>query len=157
MRRGKNTNKGITLIALIITIIVLLILAGVALASLFGDNGILNNAESAKNKTNLANSKEQVGLAVTSAMTYADALGVVTYNNLVTELNELIGEATITVAGSKSTNVKETVTVTVVYPESAQIGDYVTYNVSYTDMYTSYEFTTSNGWVLKSKCVNSKK
>ncbi|MBQ7882252.1 MAG: hypothetical protein IJ312_06030 [Treponema sp.] len=30
--------------------------------------------------------------------------------------------------------------------DGAQIGDYVTYNVSYTDMYTSYEFTASNGW-----------
>ena len=35
----KNTNNGITLIALVITIIVLLILAGVTIATLMGDNG----------------------------------------------------------------------------------------------------------------------
>ena len=50
--KKKTKERGITLIALIITIIVLLILAGVALASLFGENGILNNAESAKLQSN---------------------------------------------------------------------------------------------------------
>ena len=41
---NKNMNKGITLIALVITIIVLLILAGVSIATLTGDNR--NNKES---------------------------------------------------------------------------------------------------------------
>ena len=82
--------------------IVLLILAGVALASLFGENGILNNAETAKNQTNLANSKEQVSLAITSAMTYQDSLGVVTKSNLVTELNQLIGENNYEITGEKA-------------------------------------------------------
>ena len=40
MKRNAKKNKGITLIALVITIIVLLILAGVTIASLSGDNGI---------------------------------------------------------------------------------------------------------------------
>ena len=74
----KSREKGITLIALIITIIILLILAGVTLASLFGENGILNNAETAKNQTNLANSREQVVLAVQSAMTNPNSLGTAT-------------------------------------------------------------------------------
>jgi len=38
-------NKGITLIALVLTIIVLLILAGVTIATLTGDNGILSQAK----------------------------------------------------------------------------------------------------------------
>ncbi|MCI8636954.1 MAG: hypothetical protein HFJ36_03755, partial [Clostridia bacterium] len=38
-------EKGITLIALVITIIVLLILAGIAIATLTGENGILNKSE----------------------------------------------------------------------------------------------------------------
>ena len=46
----KNT-KGITLIALVITIIVLLILAGVSIAMLTGENGIMNNAKEAKTQT----------------------------------------------------------------------------------------------------------
>ena len=44
-------NKGITLIALVITIIVLLILAGVSIAMLTGENGILNQAQRSKNET----------------------------------------------------------------------------------------------------------
>ena len=41
-------QKGITLIALVITIIVLLILAGVTVATLTGDNGLLQKSTSAK-------------------------------------------------------------------------------------------------------------
>ena len=43
-------NKGITLIALVITIIVLLILAGVSIAMLTGENGLIAKAISAKNR-----------------------------------------------------------------------------------------------------------
>ena len=43
-------EKGITLIALVITIIVLLILAGVTIATLTGDNGILKNQMMQKKK-----------------------------------------------------------------------------------------------------------
>ena len=51
-------NKGITLIALVITIIVLLILAGVTIAALSGDNGILKRATEAKEQTNQKNDEE---------------------------------------------------------------------------------------------------
>ena len=47
-------QKGITLIALIITIIVLLILAGVSIATLTGENGLLNKAVTAKEATERA-------------------------------------------------------------------------------------------------------
>ena len=53
-------KKGITLIALIITIIVLLILAGVIIATLTGDNGLLTKAGEAKNKNAYSKTKEQV-------------------------------------------------------------------------------------------------
>ena len=46
-----NKNTGITLIALVVTIIVLLILAGVSISMLTGQNGILNRASEAKEKT----------------------------------------------------------------------------------------------------------
>ena len=44
-------QKGITLIALVITIIVLLILAGVSIAMLTGNNGVLTKATTAKSET----------------------------------------------------------------------------------------------------------
>ena len=59
-----KSNFGITLIALIITIIVLLILAGVTINMLIGDNGILNKATIASEKTKIENAKEIIKTAV---------------------------------------------------------------------------------------------
>ena len=55
-------NKGITLIALVITIIVLLILAGVSINMITGDDGIATQASNASEKTRGGKIKEQVGL-----------------------------------------------------------------------------------------------
>ena len=52
-------KKGITLIALVITIIVLLILAGISISMLTGNNGILTRAQEAKNKTEEAEKEEK--------------------------------------------------------------------------------------------------
>ena len=57
-----NSKDGITLIALVITIVVLLILASVSIAMLTGDNGILTKAGDAKIETALGTVKEQVRL-----------------------------------------------------------------------------------------------
>ena len=63
MEKIKETsNNGITLIALVITIIVLLILAGVSIAMLTGDNGILKQASDSKIETAVATVKEQLKL-----------------------------------------------------------------------------------------------
>ncbi len=61
--KDANKNKGITLIALVITIIVLLILAGVTIVTLTGDNGILSKANDAKNTTKDSEIEEEVRLA----------------------------------------------------------------------------------------------
>ena len=58
-------NKGITLIALVITIIVLLILAGVTIAILTGENGILTRATEANEKTLQGQVKEEIELMST--------------------------------------------------------------------------------------------
>ena len=63
--KEKNIVKkqtGITLIALVITIIVLLILAGVSIATLTGNNGILKQANTAKENNKVATAKERVQL-----------------------------------------------------------------------------------------------
>ncbi len=59
----KEKTKGITLIALVITIIILLILAGVTIATLTGENGILTKAQKAKEQTEIASQEEQRKLA----------------------------------------------------------------------------------------------
>ena len=58
-------EKGITLIALVVTIIVLLILAGVSIAVLTGENGILNRATEAKTTSKIAEVEEEARLIYT--------------------------------------------------------------------------------------------
>ena len=62
-------NKGITLIALVITIIVLLILAGVSIAMLSGDNSILKQAQNARDNSAAGTLDETVKIAVANIMT----------------------------------------------------------------------------------------
>ena len=60
----KQKSSGITLIALIITIIVLLILASVSIATLVGENGIVTKAREAKENTEIASIKEQIQMDI---------------------------------------------------------------------------------------------
>lgn len=55
----KQANKGVTLIALVVTIVVLLILAGITISLVFSDNGIIKKAQEAANKTQEAIENEQ--------------------------------------------------------------------------------------------------
>ena len=55
-------NRGITLIGLVITIIVLIILSGISISMLIGENGILNRANSAKIMTIVSGVKEEINL-----------------------------------------------------------------------------------------------
>lgn len=66
-----KNNKGITLIALVVTIIVLLILAGVSIAMLTGDNGILTQSKTAKTDTEKAEAVERINLALNAALAAA--------------------------------------------------------------------------------------
>ena len=67
----KKTNepRGITLIALVITIIVLLILAGISIMMLTGDNSILNQSTNAKNNTIEGSEKEAISVAYHGVLT----------------------------------------------------------------------------------------
>ena len=96
--RIKQKN-GITLIALVITIIVLLILAGVSIAMLTGQNGILTQANNAKNETEQANAKEKVESAVIATMSQSKR-GTLDADKLVAEItNNYGGTATKTGTG----------------------------------------------------------
>ena len=57
-------DRGITLIALVITIIVLLILAGVSIAMLFGENGLITNAKKAKIQSEISTEEEYLNLII---------------------------------------------------------------------------------------------
>lgn len=60
-------NKGITLIALVVTIVVLLILAGITIGTLTSDNGVIKEAVTAKEKAEKAEVEEQIEIAILEA------------------------------------------------------------------------------------------
>ena len=60
----KKNNYGITLIALAVTIIIMLILAGVTISALTGNSGITTQAKHSKTKIELAAYKEQIDLFI---------------------------------------------------------------------------------------------
>ena len=84
----------------ILNIIVLLILAGVTISALSGDNGILQNAGKAKEETDVGTEKEQIVLAISAART--DNLGGLTEKGLRINLVDRQGnDATVTPDGNK--------------------------------------------------------
>lgn len=95
-------NTGITLIALVITIIVLLILAGVTISTLTGQNGILTNATKAKEENEIGKEKEIVKTAATAA--YTKTLGQeIREEDLKTELDQNPGDGKYTLTQKEDT------------------------------------------------------
>ena len=94
----KLNQRGITLIALVITIIVLLILAGVSIAMLTGQNGILTQAQKAKTTTDNKSAEEKVKLAVMAARSQSET-GALEADKLVTEVTTNYGGQADTTAG----------------------------------------------------------
>ena len=69
MKKQKIEEKGITLIVLVITIIVLLILTGVSIAMLTGQNGVLTRAKDSNDETVKAEVQEKINLALNEIYT----------------------------------------------------------------------------------------
>ena len=166
MKKTLKNHKGITLIALIVTIIVLLILAGVTIGTITGQKGTIKQANDAKDQTEIAQEKEILNNAVVYAIG-KDTSGKVTKKYLDPELDQSIGAGKYT-SDDQTTSLGIIVTYTdsgrsyfvdtsgnvtdfdgtVPLPpdNTLEIGDYVKYDVSYTDMYTDYDFTEEDGW-----------
>ena len=136
-----KNQRGITLIALVITIIVLLILAGVSIAMLTGENGILTRAGDAAFETAFATARENVSNTINEAITehygnvYADNGSSVITTAITNELNAKYGSdgtatnddggATISyTAGSASDadSDADTATITITFNGKTQTG-----------------------------------
>ena len=87
-KKDIKANRGITLIALVITIIVLLILAGVAIATLTGDNGLLTKVGDARNTSEKAGEKERIQMEVAGAY---DTRGRLDATKIVENIEKNIG------------------------------------------------------------------
>ena len=94
----KEKNRGITLIALVVTIIVLIILEGISISMLTGQNGILNRAVEAKEKTQVANEKEAVNMAAMEALT--EGKGTITKEILTKTMKSYLGKNDVELTGN---------------------------------------------------------
>ena len=68
IKKKLNNNRAITLIALVVTIVVLLILAGVSISMLTGEDGIIRQAQEAKENSKKSEIEEKVNLAAQAAL-----------------------------------------------------------------------------------------
>lgn len=144
----RKQDSGITLIALVITIIVLLILAGVTIATLTGENGILNQAGNAKEKTGKATALEKVQVEVLGSYGTNGKIELITLNDNLknnipdltyngSEISEdIFGDdrnrieklpATVVVDGVKVVIKEGGNTAIVEIPEGLSVGDTVSY------------------------------
>ena len=90
-------QKGITLVSLVVTIIVLIILAGVTVSTIIGDNGIVNRALNSKNETEIAQYIERINFAINVAKVNAINSNKTVIEEIKTSLqkDELFTEAVI--------------------------------------------------------------
>ena len=140
---NKNKNmKGITLIALVITIIVLLILTGVSIAILTGQNGILTQAQNSKTTSELKSAEEKVKLAIMATRSQSET-GALDADMLIAEITNNYGGT-----ASKTNNgfpVDATVDGKIFYIDKEgnegikkerpglKVGDYINYNPDMVD------------------------
>ena len=91
MKKEYTENNGITLIALVITIVVTLILAGVTMAALTGENGVISNAHEAKIQSEIQQEKEILQQAINIAIG-KNKRGNLEAGKLQTVLNSHVGD-----------------------------------------------------------------
>ena len=150
-------NGGITLIALVITIIVLLILAAISITMITGDNSILKRATDAKTKSDEAQIRERIQLSYHSALT--EGKGSYTKDSLMEELkNEFKTDYDVDDSNSQNWKMKahgQEITIpagiekTPEYADNVKSelteGKYVTYNEK--TYRVLYDINSGYGWI----------
>ena len=126
-------QKGITLIALVITIIVLLILAGISISMSIGQNGIINKAKEATIENEIAMIKENIEFYLTqkvidtavngkeeSSITTLKKAGIIANNKNVIDTKKLLGKETKYGNGSDEKDVYKIIGEKLVYIDSTK-------------------------------------
>lgn len=97
-------NSGITLIALVITIIIMLIIATISVTMLSGDNSLIHNAGEAKESVEVKNEKDIIKLSVTATMNNNE-FGELVAEELANELNTNYGDKLTATASDNTVSV----------------------------------------------------
>lgn len=90
-RKNIKNNKGLTLLMLVVTIVVLMILAGISIRALTGDNGAITKSREAKEATEISREKQLLNLSIVSAVK-DDEYATLTEESFEKGLTENIGE-----------------------------------------------------------------
>ena len=154
-------EKGITLIALVLTIIVLLILAGVSIYMLTGDNGILTQAQRAKELTEASSEEEFIQLLIIgynlNKKTYGEELKNVEFNT-VENTTSIMDKETGTTYGNgwyylKPEDVKD-YELKNSYIIDYETGEYIKYNENKHEILTNELLCISDGLVYSADPKN---
>ena len=163
MKQGKNLNlknkNAITLIALVVTIVVLLILAGVTISLLLDENGIIAKSKDARNANRAGAIKEEITLW--KADKFAADNGAGSHESMDDFLARLKTRGLISdedIATIKDTKKLQVGKETIVFPSDAKTlvqafkdneikaGDYLNYNDYVDETKTCTTLTNENGW-----------
>jgi type II secretory pathway pseudopilin PulG len=155
----RKNHKGLTLIALVITIIVLLILAGITIGSILNDSGIILNAEEVKKEAEIREIIDEVHDEIlykqeeniTGEITDKELEEILEEYGTLSDEEDMLDKTLTTTEGDYEIAVAD------IWDEAQdsdekiagavlKIGDYVKYNVTYTDMFTEYPFSATDGW-----------
>lgn len=94
-------KSGITLIALVISIVVLIILAGISITTLMGENGLITKTRDSASATESGQEREKLALALADTILQANG-GSLTKSLLQTSLDNSIGEGNTTITGDNT-------------------------------------------------------
>ena len=154
-----RNKKGITLIALVVTIVVLLILAGVTISLLLDENGIIAKSKDARNANRAGAIKEEITLW--KADKFAADNGAGSHESMDDFLARLKTRGLISdedIATIKDTRKLQVGKETIVFPSDAKtlvqafkdneikVGDYLNYNDYVDETKTFTTLTNENGW-----------
>ena len=154
-----RNKKGITLIALVVTIVVLLILAGVTISLLLDENGIIAKSKDARNANRAGAIKEEITLW--KADKFAADNGAGSHESMDDFLARLKTRGLISdedIATIKDTRKLQVGKETIVFPSDAKtlvqafkdneikVGDYLNYNDYVDETKTCTTLTNENGW-----------
>ena len=96
-------NKGITLVALVITVIILIILASVSIVAFVGQDGLIEKTKAEAATYDADVIKDDVKLAILNAKKYG--AGEITEQNLRKALNNQLGEGNYTLTKNEETEI----------------------------------------------------
>ena len=157
-----KNQKGITLIALVVTIVVIIILAAVSISTLTGNNSTIKNAEDAKSETTIAEEKEILNFSYVSCTGEIGVSAKVTPDQLENKLKESKADTTVIENGNNlEVTFNDTKNKYIVYQDgrieqagdseqpSVETGSYILDNTTYFDTIIEAIENAQNGSTIK--------